>query len=249
MDSHLISEVIELIKSLGLKRIILRSSTNAEDLHGFNAAGLYESVALSVDPLVPAELENAIRTVWASIWSPRAVMERYIFGIPLDKVAMCILVQPHFSDEMLLCNGVAVTVNPFERAKFGIYVTAFPGGSHRATDSISSAVINPEQTLIHMSRVPGQGLYEPELIAPARGPGITTTGTVLPEGFEKLLGEQCCKLHEEFLKCTIAETAKQSGWVTCLDIEFLILKPEHSQSGKPELIIIQARPAEIQVEY
>lgn len=88
---------------------------------------------------------------------------------------MAILVQPYLNGAELLVNGVAVTCNPFNRAKFGIYVSkqntpqitcrfffswviffqvnAHLGGAVRSTDVNSNAP--PEQTMIHLSRVPG----------------------------------------------------------------------------------------------
>jgi len=64
--------------------MFVRSSTNAEDLEGFNGAGLYETV-----PNVRGEeaLEDAVRRVWASVWNCRAYDERSFWGI--DHAAVC----------------------------------------------------------------------------------------------------------------------------------------------------------------
>jgi hypothetical protein len=54
VNDELINSIIEMIKQHNMTSVILRSSTNAEDLTGFNGAGLYESVTLkgsaSTDP-------------------------------------------------------------------------------------------------------------------------------------------------------------------------------------------------------
>ena len=70
--------------------MFVRSSTNAEDLAGFNGAGLYDTVANVQDD---AALEAAIKQVWASLWNARAVDERAFFGIPQQQVYAAVLVQ------------------------------------------------------------------------------------------------------------------------------------------------------------
>ena len=55
-------------------RLKLRSSTNAEDLAHHTGAGLYESRSAAVgDPA--RRVDDALRTVWASVWNARAFEE------------------------------------------------------------------------------------------------------------------------------------------------------------------------------
>jgi hypothetical protein len=77
-------------KDLKGKGVFVRSSTNAEDLEGFNGAGLYDTVPNVKDK---AALGAAIRTVWASLWNFRAVEERMLFGIDHKHSYPGILVQ------------------------------------------------------------------------------------------------------------------------------------------------------------
>ena len=70
--------------------VFVRSSTNAEDLKGFNGAGLYDTVPNVKDETA---LEAAIKQVWASCWNLRAVEERNHFGIPHAQVYPAVLVQ------------------------------------------------------------------------------------------------------------------------------------------------------------
>lgn len=70
--------------------VFVRSSTNAEDLKGFNGAGLYDTVPNVRDEKA---LEAAIKQVWASVWNLRAVEERNHFGIPHNQVYPAVLVQ------------------------------------------------------------------------------------------------------------------------------------------------------------
>ena len=75
---------------LGGKGVFVRSSTNAEDLPGFNGAGLYDTVA---NVRGKAALGEALKTVWASLWNLRAVEERTAFGIDHRAVYAGVLVQ------------------------------------------------------------------------------------------------------------------------------------------------------------
>jgi len=75
---------------LGGKGVFVRSSTNAEDLPGFNGAGLYDTVPNVVGK---KQLGEALKTVWASLWNFRAVDERDAFGIDHRQVYSGVLVQ------------------------------------------------------------------------------------------------------------------------------------------------------------
>ena len=70
--------------------VFVRSSTNAEDLKGFNGAGLYDSVP---NVKTEAALEEAIKKVWASVWTERAVNERSFVGIDHRQVYPAVLIQ------------------------------------------------------------------------------------------------------------------------------------------------------------
>ena len=94
-------------------RMRFRSSTNAEDLDGFTGAGLYTSHSGELsDPESP--VLDAVRRVWASVWSFRAFEERSYRSIQHQAVAMALLVHRSFPDEE--ANGVALTNNPFDKS-------------------------------------------------------------------------------------------------------------------------------------
>jgi hypothetical protein len=93
-------------------RMRFRSSTNAEDLDGFTGAGLYTSRSGEIaDPTSP--VLDAVRRVWASVWSFRAFEERSYRSIDHNAVGMALLVHRSFPDEE--ANGVALTNNPFDK--------------------------------------------------------------------------------------------------------------------------------------
>jgi hypothetical protein len=107
-------------------RMRFRSSTNAEDLDGFTGAGLYTS--RSGDPGDPEyPVEDALRTVWSSVWFFRAFEERSFRNISHTDVGMAILVHHSFPDEE--ANGVALTANPFDTSGLepGFYINVQVG--------------------------------------------------------------------------------------------------------------------------
>lgn len=125
LDPVLLAEVTSAIFANGLyTRMRFRSSTNAEDMAEFNGAGLYSSH--TGDPTDPEKpVENAIRKVWASLWSHRAFEERDYYRIDQRRVAMGILVHRGFPDEG--ANGVAVTRNLYMPDYIGYVINAQVG--------------------------------------------------------------------------------------------------------------------------
>ena len=83
-----------------------RSSTNAEDIPGFTGAGLYTSKTGSLVNNKKS-IEQAVKKVWASLWSIRAYEERMSANIDQKNLAMVILVHRAFGTEE--ANGVAIT--------------------------------------------------------------------------------------------------------------------------------------------
>lgn len=106
------------------KRMRFRSSTNAEDLPEFNGAGLYTSKT-GVLGSKKKSIADAIRKVWASLWTEAAWQHRRAAGIDQRSVAMGILVHRSFPDE--LANGVAVTKNIYDKSNKGFVVNVQTG--------------------------------------------------------------------------------------------------------------------------
>ncbi|MEV7187421.1 PEP/pyruvate-binding domain-containing protein [Kitasatospora sp. NPDC093102] len=108
---------------------VVRSSSNAEDLPGFSAAGLYESVAHVSGT---GAVLDAVREVWASLFSPRAVLLRRQAGIPLDHCRMGVIVQEQVGATV---GGVLVTCNPLSPQDFrNVYLNISP---RSVTDVVS----------------------------------------------------------------------------------------------------------------
>lgn len=94
-----------------------RSSTNNEDLPGFNGAGLYDSKTQHPNE---GHISKSIKQVYASLWNFRAFEERQFYRVDHFQTAMGVLVHPNFSNE--LANGVGVTTDPIGGATNTYYL-------------------------------------------------------------------------------------------------------------------------------
>jgi len=92
----------------GNRRVIVRSSSNVEDLKGMSGAGLYESIP-NIDALDSEDLGRAVAEVWASLYTRRAVLSRRTAGVPQKDARMAVLVQELLAPEV---SFVLHTVNP-----------------------------------------------------------------------------------------------------------------------------------------
>ena len=113
---QLLDDVEELVSThLAGKGVFVRSSTNAEDLDGFNGAGLYDTVG---NVQGRAALANAIKQVWASLWNFRAVEERELYGIDHRQVYSGVLIQYGINASAA---GVLVTTNLYDPSDRNTY--------------------------------------------------------------------------------------------------------------------------------
>ncbi len=89
--------------------LAIRSSAPAEDSEGASFAGLHDSF-IGVSGL--NETLDAIRRVWASLWSDRSLLYRRERGIDVDRSAMAVVLQELVEGTV---SGIAFGVHPGDR--------------------------------------------------------------------------------------------------------------------------------------
>lgn len=210
---------------LGGKGVFVRSSTNAEDLPGFNGAGLYDSVP---NVIGKRALGEALRTVWASLWNLRAVDERTAFGIDHRQVYFAALIQAGVDASAA---GVLVTRNLWDpsdpsgytiNAKLGLGMRVVEG--QRMPEQIVFDPTNDGTRIISRADDPVMLAFDPqggikELPVPAGA------GVILTEARAKRL---CAQVQ------AIVELRGARGDDAALDIEWVL-------DGE-QFWIVQARP-------
>ncbi len=225
VDAELVAEVRGRIEAwrggehaplfAGFDDVIFRSSSNAEDLPGFNGAGLAESFRLG-SPLSEDVIADRIRAVWASLWSDRGYAERAAFGIDQSDAAMAVLVQPVVPHA---AHVVAITTNTVKPGPIPAYfLNLLPSGA-LVTDADSASA---EQLLL---------FDDDPACAEVLCFSSETDFSLLPDD---LLAEV-----RDMLKRVDAMVRRDSGKRSgAADVEFLVLdRPHHST-----IALLQARP-------
>ncbi len=200
--------------------VFVRSSTNCEDLPGFAAAGLYETVANVQDISC---FEHAIKRVWASLWSDRAVIERSRFAIDEKLVSAAILLQKSLN---ATSSGVLVTKDIFDPTEFMEVFTI--NASFGLGINVVDGLLLPEQLLYNYDNKGIKVLSRaasPEIIVLSETGG--TKSVPAPSLPYILSDDQVTKLGK-------AARILKRKFKTELDIEWLFVNEE--------LYILQARP-------
>ena len=195
-----------------------RSSTNNEDLPGFNGAGLYDSKTQHLDETEEDGIAKSFKQVYASLWNFRAFIERDFHRIDHRAAAMGVLVHPNYSDELV--NGVAVSFDPIYGGDGSYYINSQVG---------EDLVTNPEAHSV------------PEELLLARHGGyyaVLATSNQAPPGQLLMTDDQLDQLrehlkviHEHFERLYIPAPGEQFA----MEIEFKITSDDI-------LAIKQARP-------
>ena len=200
-----------------------RSSTNNEDLEGFNGAGLYNSYTHREDE---GHIEKSMKQVWASLWNYRAFEEREFYRIDHMNTAMAVLVHPNFDNELV--NGVGLTKNIFDPNTEGNYINAQVG---------EALVTNPEgevpdEVLILRTVISTNPKVEGDEIIYIRHSSLVEAGEhVLNDDQIKSLVRQMDIIDTHF--AIVYNRTEDKSFA--MDIEFKIDKDN-------QLVIKQARP-------
>ncbi len=199
-----------------------RSSTNNEDLPGFNGAGLYSSFTHH-----PTEghISETIKQVWAGMWTYRAFEEREFYRIEHLSAAMGVVIHPSYQAEY--ANGVAVTQNIFNPFITGFYVNV-QVGEDMVTNPESQSV--PEEFLITDQNITGVIAREIQYI------GLSNR---VPAGERVLTGEQIDRL-SDYLEMIHNHYA--AVYATDRDDVEFAMEIEFKITSGGELVVKQARP-------
>jgi hypothetical protein len=221
VDEDLLSTVEgQVFARFGTRRVRFRSSSNAEDLPGFNGAGLYTSVSAEIgNP--ERRVDDAIRAVWASLFNPRAYDERELARVDHDQVAMGVLVHEAFPNEA--ANGVGVSRNVLDPIRGDIYYINSQAGE--------AAVTNP---------APGVTTEALKFQWPPRTPLLSyqsesslIDGKVLSEAEAISVACSLYPIHRHFRP--LLDPDASDPWFA-MEIEYKLLYPSR------RLIVKQARP-------
>lgn len=222
-DSQLDDGLLQLVKARlqnadGFKNFRFRSSTNAEDVEGFNGAGLYESFSGSLSN-ADKPIDRAIKKVWASLWDFGAFEERDYFKIDHRTIAMGVLVHRSYPTEA--ANGVAITKNLYNAYNPAITINAQVG---------EISVVNPDEKYL-----PDQILYYTstsneiiEYINHSNVPGMEDQ-TVMTNAELKELKTYCMAIHNHYCRINLE--------CNPMDIEFKV----DMVNGQRKVYIKQAR--------
>lgn len=221
VDAALLAEVTQWVSErFGNKSVRFRSSSNTEDLEQFNGAGLYESISAELDDK-DKPVDQAMRTVWASLWNLRAVEERLNANVDQTSVAMGILVHYAFPNER--ANGVAVARNILDPTRTDQYYFNSQAGEASVTN-------------------PAPGVLTEQLIYqwPPRTPTLTyhsysslVNQRVISQSEVRALACSMDALQNHFRE--VLDPQRQNRWFT-MESEFKF------HGAERQLIIKQARP-------
>lgn len=226
VDPELLAQVEAAVRArFGQARVRFRSSSNTEDLPGFNGAGLYTSISAQLGD-DERRVEDALRTVWASLYNARAYDERSYARIDGASVAMGVLLHEAYLSEQ--SNGVAVSRNIFDPTRGDVYYLNAQDGEASVTNPAPG--VATEQLIYRWGRQPPI-IYQSESsllrAAAARDGKVLSSAEVV---------DVACALYSiHQLFRPLLDPENEDPWFA-MEIEFKLMGAERS------LAIKQARP-------
>jgi len=208
-------------RTLGARRVAVRSSGTAEDLPGHSFAGQYDTW-LGVADL--AGCVEAIKKCWASLWTLRAYEYRQKNGFDHLKLGMAVIVQTLVAAEV---SGVLFTVDPLTGGRSRIIIEACFG----LGEALVSGKVTPDRFVVYKRdlRILSRTVSEKKIERTLAG-----TGLVHERAVPKERSSTCCLKDRQAGK--LAKLAKkvetESGCPQ--DIEWAIC------NGK--IFFLQSRP-------
>ncbi|CAA6801011.1 MAG: Phosphoenolpyruvate synthase (EC [uncultured Aureispira sp.] len=196
-----------------------RSSTNNEDLPGFNGAGLYAS---KTHHPVEGHLAKTVKEIYASLWNLRAFDEREFYKVNHFTASMAILCHNNYSGE--LANGVGVSKDPIYKTNNTFYYFNSQVGEELITNPDGTAV--PEELLLDANSTSSD-----DYILVRRSNLAPNNTTILEGNYLNQIRAYLKVIHQEF-EIRYNAVGNESF---AMEIEYKITR-------EGQLIIKQARP-------
>jgi pyruvate,water dikinase len=134
-------EIETAYERLGTPVVAVRSSAPGEDSAQRSHAGLHESL---VGVSGRRQLLDAVRVVWASLWSDAALLYRQELGMDAERSRMAVVVQALVTTRP---SGVGFGVDPTDREGDRQVVEAVPG----LCEDLVSGAVDPDRWIIKRS--------------------------------------------------------------------------------------------------
>jgi hypothetical protein len=221
VDPQLLAQLEAAVSErFGELKVRFRSSSNTEDLTTFNGAGLHTSTSADIAGS-SSTVEDALRTVWASLWNTRAYDEREFGHVLQSRAAMGVLVHQAWQEA---AQGVAISRNALHATRESqYYVNAQIG---------EASVTNPAPGVTSDEIVYTAPPYAPKVEYQARS-SLSRGREVLSFAEVQELGCALDAVHHHFRPLL---DPKQENRLFAMQIEWKLIGPER------RLLVKQARP-------
>eukprot|EP01127_Copromyxa_protea_P014526 TRINITY_DN4066_c0_g1_i1.p1 TRINITY_DN4066_c0_g1~~TRINITY_DN4066_c0_g1_i1.p1 ORF type:complete len:1449 (-),score=281.84 TRINITY_DN4066_c0_g1_i1:32-4378(-) len=236
----------EIFNPLGIKKLKFRSSSNSEDLQGFNGAGLYDSYQWEIEKesekdcfknhtdgdMQPKTLDCALKGTYASLYTLRALEERAFARIRHDSCLMGAAVVEKYSQlGEITQNSVVVTKinDPKLAAQHVGYTYSLQQGTNTATNPIVGTLAENQYLFVSPD---GTLNWQIDNYAITKPGGKEETKSVLPVPLRDRMHD--ITLKTEFLNCKYIfrvpedECKELAHWTAkvALDMEFKVFDNE-----------------------
>ncbi len=224
MPRWMIDELSEVQQKFALVGgIRCRSSTNNEDLPGFNGAGLYGSYTHYPDE---GHLSKSVKQVYASLWTFIAFEHREFYRVNHLKAAMGVLMHPNYQDEK--ANGVAVSRYDLISVRSHPYYANVQVGEDLVTNPEIDS--RPEELLLSLPNL-SRAFGSAAPIRLAASNQVPWGTIILSDAQAQLLGIYLQRIVSHFSVLY----REQGNFDFAMEIEFKITEDD-------QLVIKQARP-------
>ncbi|MCB9558642.1 MAG: hypothetical protein H6707_21170 [Deltaproteobacteria bacterium] len=247
LEDTLKTQFAALAPTQGLR---FRSSSNVEDIEGFNGAGLYSSYTGFLFPDKQSSTKDrersvawALKMTWASYWGFEAFEERRLELVDHRSGAMGVLVHPRFDDDQELTNGV-FTLTLRRGTRQGITPAIYAELALNVQKGAES-VTNPTQagTLPEVDRVELTAVGQLAKVVRVSRSTLSPEAVLLDDAALQALFEQAKTVAEAWLDAeNLALDPAQRRDTLVLDFEFRQMAagwPALNSGSRPQRMIIK----------